>query len=176
MVILRDFSAVMYGKLIRVRNRQGKKQGTKAFQPIFYKPSSSRVWFPFFSDNLNDVSDMGVSFTLSPIFVLLLPPPPVLLLFANIAADDANKVGTRLEASRKYEKLESTEGEVWQRECLQKRKGGLVRGFMSKVLEVRRYERSRGRSSRMLRRYVGRRLPRGTYLYLSELGRCIAIQ
>ena len=165
MVILRDFSAVSYEKMIRAGIRKGKKQGTKVFQPIFYKTSSSRVWFPFFSNNLNDVSDMGVSFRLSPIFVLLLllllllPSPPVLLLLANVAADDTNKVDTekkKVEASRKHDKVEIKETEVWQCECLQDRRGGLVRGFMSKVPEVRRYERSRDRNSRMLRSYVGK--------------------
>lgn len=161
MVILRDLSAVSYEKMIRAGIRKGKKQGTKVFQPIFYKTSSSEVWFPFFSDNLNDVSDMRVSFRLSPIFMLLLlPSPPVLLLLANIAAaDDANKVDTekeKVEASRKHDKVEIKETEVWQCECLQDRRGGLVRGFMSKVPEVRRYERSRDRNSRMLRSYVGK--------------------
>lgn len=149
--------------MIRAGIRKGKKQGTKVFQPIFYKTSSSEVWFPFFSDNLNDVSDMRVSFRLSPILMLLLlllPSPPVLLLLANIAAaDDANKVDTekkKVEASRKHDKMEIKETEVWQCECLQDRRGGLVRGFMSKVPEVRRYERSRDRNSRMLRSYVGK--------------------
>lgn len=149
--------------MIRAGIRKGKKQGTKVFQPIFYKTSSSEVWFPFFSDNLNDVSDMRVSFRLSPILMLLLlllPSPPVLLLLANIAAaDDANKVDTekeKVEASRKHDKVEIKQTEVWQCECLQDRRGGLVRGFMSKVPEVRRYERSRDRNSRMLRSYVGK--------------------
>ena len=175
MVILRDLSAVSYEKMIRAGIRKGKKQGTKVFQPIFYKTSSSRVWFPFFSDNLNHVSDMDVSFRLSPIFVLLLllvlPSPPVLLLLANIAADDANKVDTekkKVEASRKHDKVEIKETEVWQCECLQDRKGGLVRGFISKVPEVRRYERSRDRNSRMLRSYVGKYLRRGIGAYLVD--------
>lgn len=172
MVILRDLSTVSYEKMIRAGIRKGKKQGTKVFQPIFYKTSSSEVWFPFFSDNLNHVSDMGVSFRLSPIFVLLLlPSPPVLLLLANIAADDANKVDTekeKLEASRKHDKVEIKETEVWQCECLQDRRGGLVRGFMSKVPEVRRYERSRDRNSRMLRSYVGKYLRRGIGAYLVD--------
>ena len=118
---------------------------------------------------------MDVSFRLSPIFVLLLllllPSPPVLLLLANIAADDANKVDTekkKVEASRKHDKVEIKETEVWQCECLQDRRGGLVRGFMSKVPEVRRYERSRDRNSRMLRSYVGKYLRRGIGAYLVD--------